>query len=208
MPILDKLKRLRRPLKSRDSLHEYWTDPQEPGNLATDYIEAPGRSEYLIGLFRDHFEPPASVLEVGCNVGRNLHYALEAGYDAGGIEISEKAIEEMRSAYPDVAERATLHVGPVEEIIKTLPDDSEDAVFTLAVLEHIHPDSEWIFAEMVRVAKRYIVVIEDEVEYTPRHTPRNYKDVFESLGARQVFESHGDVPEVGPNYVARVFAIG
>jgi hypothetical protein len=65
-----------------------------------------------------------SLLEVGCNVGRNLNDLHRAG------------------------------VGPAETVLPTYAPRSVDLVFTMAVLEHIHPASRTVFAEIARVARR------------------------------------------------------
>jgi hypothetical protein len=76
----------------------------------------------------------------------------------------------------------------------------------MAVLEHLHPDSEWVFAEMVRVCQRLLITIEDEGGRSSHHTPRNYRTVFEGLGLEQIAEIDprglGDLPR---EFRARVF---
>jgi hypothetical protein len=71
----------------------------------------------------------------------------------------------------------------------------------------VHTDSDWIFAEIARVADRYVITVEDELGLSWRHFPRNYREVFEPLGLTQIEElSCKDVPTLGPNSVGRVFA--
>lgn len=192
-------------LRSREQLHAYWREP-DAVNTAKDYVGQDERSEYLVGLLADQVEGP--VLEIGCNAGRNLHHLLAAGHRVGGIEISERALGVMREAYPDVVERATIYAGPVEELIRELGDGEYDTIFTMAVLEHLHTDSEWVFGEIARVASRRIVTIEDERSQTWRHVPRNYRHVFEAHGAWQIAEpSCVEVPGID-NLTCRVFAVG
>lgn len=200
--------RMLRP-RSREEIHAYWQAPDHE-NLAEGYLEGAERSRYLVGVLERHVGKDASVLEIGCNVGRNLHFLLEAGWrDVAGVEISEQAVELMKQAFPDVAERAAIHVGPVEEHLKRFGDGQFDVVFTMAVLEHIHPESEWIFPEMVRVAGKRLVVLEDEVSRTWRHWPRNYREIFEGAGARQVEELDlSDIPGLGEKFVGRVIDVG
>jgi hypothetical protein len=50
----------------------------------------------------------------------------------------------------------------VEDVVKSFGDRTFDLVFTMAVLEHIHTTSEWVFEEIVRITNRYVVTIEDE----------------------------------------------
>lgn len=73
----------------------------------------------------------------------------------------------------------------------------------MAVLEHIHFDSDWIFAELVRIAP-LIITIEDEVDISTRHFPRNYQKVFEPLGMRQV-DFDPNVPGLHDYFKYRAF---
>ena len=174
-------------MKSRDELHAYWSNP-EPKNAPAMYINHEYRTKYLVGLVGKYANPKSSFMELGCNVGRNLHGLWKAGYhDISGIEINEKAIDLMRETYPDLG--ASIYVGQLEhEVGETLY--RYDFVFSMCVLMHVHPDSEFIFADIAKMAKKYIITIEDEVKETWRHCPRNYKDVFEPFGFKQVFEEH------------------
>ena len=147
------------------------------------------------------------ILEIGCNVGRNLNYLFLAGFKKlVGIEINKKAIRLLKQSYPELARYAKIYNKPVEEVITGFKNGAFDIVFTMAVLQHIHPDSEFIFSEIARVTNRFLVTIEDERGISWRHFPRNYKRVFESLGLEQVeeFNCRG-VPGLGGNFSARVF---
>lgn len=172
-------------MKSRDELHEYWRNP-EPKNQPDKYIVHPYRTEYLVGLFARFVDKGYSVMEVGSNVGRNLRGLWGAGYNIlTGIEINDNAVDLMRLTYPDM--EAFVYRMPAENM-GTLETAMVDVIFSMCVLMHIHPDSEFIFKEMARVAGKYIITIEDEVKETWRHCPRNYKEVFEPFGFEQVFE--------------------
>ncbi|MFI5225135.1 MAG: methyltransferase domain-containing protein [Candidatus Limnocylindrales bacterium] len=140
-------------------------------------------------LVRSYVRDESRILEIGCNVGRNLAFLFDAGYrDLTGIEINSDALVKLREAYPELSATAELINAPVEDVIGDLPDDSFDLVFAMAVLEHIHPDSDWIFGQIVRIARTVILTIEDEHGVSPHHVPRDYRAVFEPLGMRQVAE--------------------
>jgi SAM-dependent methyltransferase len=198
--------RPRRTVDSREALHDFWRNPDRP-NVPEEYLAPTERSRFLLDLIGPHLTPSSRVLEIGCNVGRNLAHLHEAGYrDLTGIEINGDAVALLRSSYPELAATATLIVSPVEDAIKAFDDDSFDLIYTMAVLEHIHPDSEWIFAEMVRVARSFVVTIEDEQGVSHHHTPRDYGQVFGSLGARQIHALPVDrIFEPAVGFVARVF---
>ena len=78
-------------------------------------------------------------------------------------------------------------------------------MFTMAALQHIHPDSEWVFPEIVRITDT-LITVEDEVATTWLCFSRNYKAIFEKLGMKQIEAlSCANVPGLSCDYIARVF---
>jgi SAM-dependent methyltransferase len=193
-------------LLPKDDLHEFWRDPDQT-NRPERYLEHSGRSAILAEFIRPYVTPDASILEIGCNVGRNLAWLHHEGYRRlTGIEINAEALAVLRETYPDLASTARLINAPVEDAITELADDSIDLVFTMAVLEHIHPDSEWIFDHIVRVARSTVITIEDERHVSQRHVPRDYREVFTSRGMREVAHlGLGKEMGFGGPYEARAF---
>ena len=75
----------------------------------------------------------------------------------------------------------------------------------MAVLEHLHPESNWVFGEIARITSSILITIEDERSVYWRVFPRNYRRIFERRGMVQIEEhSCADVPGLGPAFVARV----
>jgi SAM-dependent methyltransferase len=184
------------------------------GNQPEDYVRpklgGTLRSDFLLSLVRSHSPTEPSILEIGCNVGRNLAHLHSAGFrNLAGVEINPRAIELLRREFPELAADADLYIGAAEEQLPRFDDRSFTVVFTMAVLVHIHPESESIFAEIERIAADTLIVIEDELnDYSQRHFQRNYRDVFEGeLGLRQVEETpcRQDIHGLSKAYVARVF---
>jgi SAM-dependent methyltransferase len=223
MTVLDKLRRKlvpRRPStgikdgreRSRSEIHDYWRKPSDGSNLPTDYVDPQGgqtRSRFLVSLVED-LPTSAAILELGCNVGRNLHHLHQAGYtDLTAIEISADAVAELHRSYPDTAGRATILNKPAEDALPALAQGQFDLVFTMAVLVHIHPDSEQIvFLELARVARGRIVTLEDERStHSWRHFRRSYDEVFEPLGFQQTRSEQCNIARHGlpPAYQLRVF---
>ncbi len=161
-------------------------------------------------LVRDHCGLPAGapVLEVGCNAGRNLEHLFGAGHrNLSAIEINADAIALLRRSFPDMAARLDLRHGPAENLLPGFPSAHFDLVFTMAVLEHLHDDSESVFAGIARVCRRFLITIEDEHRVSWRHFPRNYRKVFEPLGLAQILEQRCDpaIHGLSEVHVARVF---
>lgn len=203
-PLFRKLINASTPRKTREELHTYWKQPWDGLNLPQYYLQGEERSKFLVDLVKKYAEPQSSILEIGCNVGRNLNYLFLAGFEhLAGIEISEEAASLLKQSYPEMARQAKIINEPAEQALRKLGDNAFDITFTMAVLEHIHPESEFIFFEMVRINKGFLITIEDERSISWRHFPRNYRKVFESLGLRQVYESKADVLKKG--FLARVF---
>ena len=116
------------------------------------------------------------------NVGRNLNYLYSAGFsELAGIEINAEAIDLLRLSYPNIM-HADIVNAPIEDVIVNLPDSSFELVFTMAVLEHIHPESSFIFREIYRITKKCLITIEDETVHSWNHFPRNYGRIFSSCG--------------------------
>lgn len=192
----------------RERIHEYWRHPWDGVNKPQRYLQGKERSEFLVDLVREYATTSSKILEIGCNVGRNLHYLHEAGFRSlFGIEISEDAVKEMGVSFPELARDARIYVQPAEEALPSLEDRKFDLTFTMAVLEHIHYENDWLFAHIVRVTGRTFISIEDEKNVSERHFPRNYRRVFEALGMRQVERIGGRrIAGLASRYfVARVF---
>ena len=197
-------------MDSLATLHEFWTQPAPPGNTPSMFVKPLGRSAALTELVSD-LPGHARILEVGCNVGRNLAYLYDHGYpNVTGIEISPHAVDQLRLTYPQLADRP-IHVGPAGEVLPTLPDQAFDLVFTMAVLEHIHPDESRIFDEMVRVS-RDVLAIEPKGKVSHRHFPHDIPTVFTSRGLELVSSTwmgefdHLDVGKAMHPYTAYRFA--
>lgn len=191
-----RLRRLAPPsIDDIEDLHEFWRQPTPQGNVPSNYVGPVGRSEVLLQLISD-FPSDVRILEVGCNVGRNLAYLVDHGYtNVEGIEINPHAVELLRQTYPQLS-TATIHMGPAEEVLPSLGDDNFDLVFTMAVIEHIHPSSTRVFDDIVRVGKT-VLAIEPPGHASHRQYPHDVAQIFQSRGLRMVSSrSISDFPAV------------
>lgn len=93
----------------------------------------------------------------------------------------------MRETYPDLHAMVKIFNVPVEDCIKSIEPESYDLVFSMAVLLHIHPDSEWIFDEMCRIAKTNVVIIEAQSQRNYKTFQRDYRSEFTRRGLTEVF---------------------
>ncbi len=100
---------------------------------------------------------PQSVLEVGCNIGRNLIVLGNYIDDLHAVEPNAEACQAVRKNKN--LEQVTLTES--DGFTLPYPDNSMDMVFTSGVLIHIAPnDLDQMIREIYRVSKHYIVCIE------------------------------------------------
>ncbi len=189
---------------SLDELAEHWMINSQH----EDYVAGEDRSGIVVKLISDAWPNRLiSILEPGCNIGRNLHLLIKSGYlNLSGIDMSPRAMPFMKDAFPNVAKNMTFYEGSIEHWIVQFDNNQFDVVFTMAVLEHIHPSSEWIFEHIARIARLGVVLIEDEVSHSVRMWPRKYKEIFESFGLIEDFgHDCAGFPGLSDAYWARRF---
>lgn len=158
-------------------------------------------SEAIRARLDSSIDTDDAVLELGCSAGRHLAHLLDNGYaDLWGIDVNDSARSVMLETYPDLAEQGTFYFDAIESVLETFADDQFDAVFSVQTLQHIHPDSEWVFEELARITDTILLTAEVETEATPGRTeptvryvdedvPLFYRDweaVFTDLGFTQV----------------------
>jgi len=189
-------------MMNKEICQEYWLNPT-PENAPSEYDGPVARSEYLVNLFKRWIDPNSSILELGCNTGRNLTHLYDAGFtDVFGIEINPKAVGIFsEKGYP-----IPKLCGPIEQWLSVI--GGKDVMFSMAVLMHIPPESEWIFDLIVEKTLKYLITIEyEEPEETVILKGRNYLDIFEPLGMEQVFTEPFN-PYLNPDatpYITRVY---
>lgn len=196
---------------SDSRMHEYWKDPDDEVDQPENHLELERESRFLLDLLEPYLDPSSHVMEIGCNVGRNLKYLYDAGYEnLTGIELNDDAVALMAREYPAVYDAIDVYNEPVEEVITRLPDDSIDVTFTFALLAHIPIENEFVFDEIVRVTDGYVVTFENERTITFKQVPRNYLEVFAHRGCEQVHKVDGEEiarrTDQRPVYRARVLA--
>ncbi|MDS0282865.1 class I SAM-dependent methyltransferase [Haloarcula onubensis] len=138
----------------------------------------------------------ARVLEVGCGVGRHLAALAEGGFSAlSGVDVNADALAVLRETYPGLASVGEFHAASIEEYVEGVETDAVDAVFSVETLQHIHPDAEWVFAELARITGDLLVTVENEsgeagtVNHVDDQLPLYYRDwrrVFTDLGFEEV----------------------
>jgi len=183
----------------------YWRNPPDAINKPSEYAKYTKRSVFLMSILPNYVNKEESILELGCNCGRNLNALYLSGYyDLSGVDINSNALKLTETIYPDLYSVAEFYNESIESWIKTNPLQY-DCIFTMAVLEHIQKESEWIFVNIAHKARHCIITIEDERSGSPKHFPRNYQVVFDHLGWRQILVQQASKADELEGLIARVF---
>ena len=188
-----------------NEVRRQWAD--RSGEYSPEYYAYYGpdeTSETIRAIFEEHLDSDARVLELGCSSGRHLAHLSEHGFEnLAGIEINAEAFETMDDTYPDLAAEGTFYCDAIENVVEEFPDDRFDAVFSVETLQHIHPDADWVFAELARITADLLVTVENEgdegddadVNYVHDDFPLYYRDwnqVFTELGFEQIDAQAGE----------------
>ncbi len=202
---LDKNERL-----TKKEAWNFWKTAKETEvakNSANNYIQYIERSIYLTNLIKKYLSQDSNILEIGCNVGRNLNHLHENDFkNLTGVEINNSAIELMKSTYPALYKNATIYESTIEDWLEN-NKESFDLVYSMAVFEHIHWDSNFIFDIIKKISSKYIITIEDETtNWSNRHFPRNYKEIFEDEYWTEIFNINCSLVNIlDDRFFVRVF---
>lgn len=88
-----------------------------------------------------HFPAGASVLDVGCGVGRTTAELHRRGYDVLGVDVSEAMVEAARATFPH------LDVAVADATALPCGDDRFDrALFSYCGIDYVYPASQRVAA--------------------------------------------------------------
>lgn len=168
---------------------EFWA-----GSFGDDYVDRNQGADALaarVALFSQllpRTRPIGSVIELGANIGINLH-ALKTLFprlSATAVEINAKAAAELRTHdWIDVQETSILEYQPA---------GGHDLAFTSGVMIHINPEElEKVYRALYAASDRYIGVIE---YYSPVPVEVPYRGHGERLYKR---DFAGEVMDMFPD---------
>lgn len=166
-------------------LHFYWRNPEVDGGANSPENYLPNQknrytSLLLVETISRYVDKDSSIIELGCNVGRNLKFLKDT---------------------------ALFH-SSIEDFFINYPLKKFDLVFTSAVLEHLSKESEWVFDRIAESAQRFILTLEIEDFRVNFHriVGREYAPIFGKRGFRCVEEKIFDNHSPLEGYTLRVFS--
>lgn len=183
---------------------EYWSKPKDH-NVPENYNIRQGvtikRSQFLVKLFKDYkVLKNDKIIELGCNCGRNLYYLDKEGYNnLTGIDINDNAIKKSKIFFPDL--KINLIKNSIEDCVLKAHDNQFDVLFSMAVIQHVSLDSNWIFKHLCRITKNYIILIELDLY-------RNYKKLIEESSQFKLIERLSCVEAGLSKYKCNIFKKG
>lgn len=203
---------------TRKECLEFWSSinntSASDGNHPEKYaLKDRGIVDVLHAFWSPQVQLTHSILELGCNAGGNLHWLNELGFHSlRGVEINMNAVRQLRESFPELSRKLQLEEDDIESALGKMRDNSVDVIFTMGVAMHIHPKDNRIFSEIFRVAAKYICTVEPETANSNYVFARNYRRVYERLGAAQLKScliTRHAFPEIpNPGLTLRLFSAG
>ena len=150
-------------MNSTEVRHQ-WAD--RTGEYSPEYYAYYGpneTSDVVRRILGQYIDQDAPVLELGCSSGRHLSHLSEHGFEnLSGIEVNGDALDVMEETYPELATEGTFYVDAIEDVVREFDDDQFSAIYSVEVLQHLHPDAEWVFDELSRITADLLVTAENE----------------------------------------------
>jgi SAM-dependent methyltransferase len=125
------------PTPTPETLRSLYETDTYFGGVGSGYSEYESQEPEYIATFREdvrrmaEFVPSGRVLEVGCGYGYFLQCALQAGYDAYGIDLSPTAVKRASERLPD-----RVFCGLLEEVPE-IQELQYDVIFGSHLIEHL-----------------------------------------------------------------------
>jgi len=113
----------------------YWDNAMKNLDLDNFNFKRFKSSSFLKDFCKNHLNPGARVLDLGCGFGRNSQYLAENGYVLIGVDISQHAVEFCRKRFEKFDLQGDFKTG----VFNNIPFESGffSAVVCIASLDHV-----------------------------------------------------------------------
>lgn len=132
------------PTPTPETLRALYEDDSYFGGEGSGYSQYESQEAEYLATFREdvkriaEFVPSGRVLEVGCGYGYFLQCALDAGYDAYGIDLSPAAVKYAADRYP-----GRVFCGLLEEVPE-VQGQQYDVIFGSHLIEHLTEPADFL----------------------------------------------------------------
>jgi SAM-dependent methyltransferase len=175
-------------LTVRNGIFEKWRTARKGGNIGYHhYLEMDDPALRLLGQVTCRVSAFDPILDLGCNVGRDLNHLWKLGYrNLTGVEIGEEPVKAMREVFPEMSAGSRIINKSMTEAIRGFQDGEFHLVYAHGSLVSLSARDQYVFDEMRRVTRKYIVLMENE--WSGMLFPRDFGKVFTSRGMKQIHE--------------------
>jgi SAM-dependent methyltransferase len=172
-------------LTVRSGFAERWRHAARGSSMGYQhYLETDEIAARLLAEIRARAGPQDAVLDLGCNVGRDLNELWKSGYRRlTGVEIGLEPVRAMREVFPEMAAGSRIINKSMTEAVRGFGDAEFELVYTHGSLSHVSAREQFVFDHMCRIARRWIVTMENE--WSPLAFPRDLGKVFADRGMAQ-----------------------
>jgi len=194
-------------LTVRDGIFEKWRKAKKGDNIGYHhYLEIDRSAEMLLEQVTSRAGSFDPILDLGCNVGRELNHLWKMGYrNLAGVEIGEEPVRAMREVFPEMASASRIFNQSMTEAVRNFQDGEFQVVYAHGSLVSLSARDQHVFDHMCRITRRFIVTVENE--WSGMLFPRNFEKVFTSRGMKQIHEQaiHSESPKGSKTSMLRVF---
>lgn len=175
---------------------QYWENPKDEGNFPINYYEDNiDKCKELINILNKYVNKDKKILELGCNVGRNLNYLYQNGYkNIAGVEINKQAINLSREKYH-------LPIMIYNADLTKFDTKGFDIIYSMAVLQHI--SNKEIKQVFDKFEAEFLILIEDKAGIGERHFIHNYEKLTKSK--YDLIEKKKGIEGLPKGFIAYIF---
>jgi SAM-dependent methyltransferase len=173
-------------LTVRSGVADKWRKARKGDNIGYQhYLELSEGSKQLLSEIQSRTSPNDKILDLGCNVGRELNHLWQAGYrNLTGVEIGEEPVRAMREVFPSLAQGARILNASMTAAVREFKNGEFDLIYAHGSLVSLSAREQYVFDEMSRITRRWLLVLENE--WSGMLFPRDFGRVFSARGMREV----------------------
>jgi SAM-dependent methyltransferase len=176
-------------LTVRSGIAEKWRAARRDDGIGYKYyLELDDLSRTLLKEIAARTKPADHILDLGCNVGRELNHLWSIGYrHLTGVEIGVEPVRAMGEVFPEMALGSRIFNKSMTEAVREFEAGEFELVYAHGSLVSLSAREQFVFDEMARISRRYIVTMENE--WSLLLFPRDFGRVFGERGFRQIYHA-------------------
>ena len=173
-------------LTVRSGIAKKWREAKKDDVIGYKYyLELDDLARMLLREIVSRTKPTDHILDLGCNVGRELNHLWTEGYrHLTGVEIGVEPVRAMGEVFSETALGSRIFNKSMTEAVLEFEDGEFDLVYAHGSLVSLSAREQFVFDEMARISRKYIITVENE--WSLLLFPRDFGKVFTARGFRQI----------------------